>query len=429
LVKDFYYLARYQMQVPGTTGAAGAIIMPSGVPSHTLTRRNLNTVALRRKLLDPQMYLSDIQPDRCRKTCTCLASYPWFLAEDVEPYQSSEQTQAGWRAAAQQTITANWRGTPRNADDIRRSVDLCVEFQKHLGVETIILPSPLTRDHATDYAKEAEWLEIGAERSQHLAPGIPALATIAISDTCLRGFQPDENALIELILDQVSARARDGAYIVLEQANETTYNCTSANTVGSLLRLVFGLKQGGLGRIVVCYAGTAGLLTLLVGADAWATGWYRGERRLRLADIEQSEGRAMPAYYSHRAATEFHLTNDLARARDAGLLERIADQTDHSRELLRALRDNLTPQAVAPWQPRQSNVTAARAHFATALIRETERISRMNDDERIRYGTAWLEEASDIAAALYQVGEFNPRTELDHQRAWREAFSQLGART
>jgi hypothetical protein len=427
-VKDFYYLARYQMTVPGTANAAGAIIMPSGVPSHTLTRRNLNTQSLRRRLLDPQMYLSDLQPDRCRNTCTCLASYPWFLADGIAAYDSSHQTQAEWRAAMRDQITQNWRRTPATPDDIRRSVDLCISFQRSIGVEAIILPSPLTRDHTTDYSRELEWLEIGAERTRALAPELSALATVAISDTCLRGFRPQDNSLIDIILDQVSARAHDGAYLVLEQANETTYSCTSSNTVGSLLRLVHGLKAGGLRRIVVCYAGTAGLLTLLAGADAWATGWYRGERRLRLADIEQSEGRAMPAYYSHPAATEFHLANDLSRVRDAGMLDRIADETEFSRDLLRALQAGRTPNDVAPWQPRQSNVTAARAHFATAMIRETQRIAALDEAACIEYGTTWLREATEIAAALYQIGEFNPRTELDHQRAWREAFDGMFAR-
>jgi hypothetical protein len=422
-VKQFYYLAKFQMTVPGAEGAAGAIILPSGLPSHTLTRRDLDK-KLGRRLLDPQTYLSDLQPDRCRDTCTKLASYPWFLAENVPAYDSAQQTQAEWKAAVRNDITAMWRRPPTSPAQIQRAVDECISFQTRIGVEAIILPSPLTRDHASDYAREAEWLEIGFERAAALAPAVPTLATVAISDTCLRGFRPRDNTLIDIILDQVSARARAGAYVVLEQANETTYNCTSSNTVGSLLRLVSGLKAGGLARVIVCYAGTAGLLTLAVGADAWATGWYRSERRLKLADIEQSEGRAMPAYYSHPAATEFHLADDLTRIRDAGFLAPIADETPHSRDLLRALQAGRTPNEVAPWQPTQSNVTAARAHYATAMIRETRRIGELRDPaERIAYGIAWMQSATEIATALYQIGEFNPRTELDHQRAWREAFA------
>lgn len=426
-MKDFYYIARYKMRVPGADQAAGAIIMPSGIPSHTLSRRNLNTAALERRLLDPQMYLGGLQPDRCRNACTCLASYPWFLADGVAPYDSGQQSQAEWRAATQAEIAARWRPTPTAQADIARAVDECVRFQIQLGVEAIILPSPLTCDHASDYSRELEWLESGLERARQLAPERPALATIALSDTCLRGFRADENGLLELILDQVTARTQDGAYLVLEQANESTYNCTSENTVGAVLRLAQGLKRGGLRRVVVCYAGVAGLLTLLVGADAWATGWYRGERRLRLVDFEQTEGRALPAYYSHPAATEFHLANDLGRVRDAGFLDAIRDETDASRELIRALANGLNPQNVPAWAPTQGNVTAARTHFATAMIRETSRVTALDAPAALAYGTAWIQQAADTAAALYGVGSFNPRTELDHQRAWRDAFARAVA--
>ena len=424
-MKDFYFLAKFQMLVPGADGAAGGIIIPSGIASHTLARRTLSQPNLQRRLLDPQIYLSHLQADRCRGTCTKLASYPWFLAEDLAAYDSGQYTQAQWRAASETHITQHWRGTPSTTSDIRQSVDSCIDYQRNLGVEAIILPSPLTNDHASDYALESQWLETGVERSHDLAPHLPALVTIAISDTCLRGFTPTDNTLIDIILDQVTARAADGAYVVLEQANEITYNCTSANTLGALLRLVRGLKDGGLRRVIVSYAGTAGLLTLIAGADAWASGWYRSERRLRLTDFEQTEGRAMPAYYSHPAATEFHLVNDLTRVRDAGMLNLVRDETPDSGPLLAALDAGLRPQDVVPWQPRLSNVTAARSHYATAMIRETERIASLDAAAQITYGLDWIGSARDAAAALYGIGGFNQRTELDHQRAWRDAFEAV----
>src|SRR5581483_6302649 len=105
--------------------------------------------------------------------------------------------------------TGMWRRTPTTSDEIRRSVDECILFQRQIGVEAIILPSPLTRDHSSDYSVESEWLEIGAERAAAIASDRPALATIAVSDTCPRGFRPRDNTLIDIILDQVSARARD----------------------------------------------------------------------------------------------------------------------------------------------------------------------------------------------------------------------------
>jgi hypothetical protein len=427
LVKDFYYIARYQMAVPGTERATGAIIMPSGIASHTLSRRTMKGPAAQRRLLDPQVYLGDLQPDRCRKACSYLASYPWFLTDGIAKYDSAVQTQKQWKVTTQASIAARWRGVATSTKDIETVTEACVAFQIALGVEAILLPSPLIRDHASDYSREMEWLEIGLAAAHRLAPGLPRLATIAISDTCLRGFRPEDNTLLDLILDQVTARTPEGAYLVLEQANETTYNCTSENTVGALLRLTEGLKAGGLRRVIVCYAGVAGLLTLLVGADAWATGWYRGERRLRLVDFEQLEGRAMPAYYSHPTATEFHLANDLGRVRDRGFLDAIRDETPASEPLLRALAAGQNPQNVPAWAPTQGNVKAARTHFATAMIRETARVAMLDEAGALVYGRKWTQLAASTAASLYGVGSFNPRTELDHQRAWRDAFERAVA--
>ena len=120
-MKEFYFLAKFQMAVPGTDGAAGGIIIPSGIASHTLTRRDLDQPALQRRLLDPQVYLAHLQADRCRSTCTKLASYPWFLADGIAHYDSGQQTQAQWRRATEQTILEHWRGSPSTTADIQRS--------------------------------------------------------------------------------------------------------------------------------------------------------------------------------------------------------------------------------------------------------------------------------------------------------------------
>jgi hypothetical protein len=78
---------------------------------------------------------------------------------------------------------------------------------------------------------------------------------------------------------------------------------------------------------------------MAVGATGWASGWYRSERRLKLDDLlDDSGGPAKPAFYSHPLASELHPT-DLERARDAGMLDLVADVTPWSEGLLRALRD------------------------------------------------------------------------------------------
>jgi hypothetical protein len=238
-------------------------------------------------------------------------------------------------------------------------------------------------------------------------------------------MRPVDNALIDAIVDQVTSRAPEGAYLVLEQANEDGYYCTHPNTIGAVLRIIHGLKLGGIGRVVVSFAGTGGLLALAVGADTWSTGWYRGERRLRLVDFEQQEGRAVPAYYSHNLAGEFHLESDLDRATRAGFLPRIADVTVASEGLIRALERGTSTSAVPDWQYRQSNVAASIEHFLTVMSRETGVLSALNNNACLDYAQTWLETADNLASALYSVGSFNSRTSLNHQRSWREAFAQF----
>jgi hypothetical protein len=314
---------------------------------------------------------------------------------------------------------------PTSSEEIEDAVRICVTVQLGLGVESVILPSPLTTNPMGNYARELEWLDVGLDVSRATSTTISTLATIAISDTCLRGISPSDNLLLDVIIDQVSARSPDGAYVLLEQANEDGYYCTHPNTLGALLRLVHGLKIGGVGTVIVAFAGTAGLLALTVGADAWSTGWYRGERRLRLVDFEQQEGRAVPAYYSHALAGEIHLKSDVDRIVNAGFLGRIADVTLASAGLVRALSSGQAVSVVPEWQHRQSNVSASIEHFLLAMSRETAVLSGLSSQACIDYAQAWLERANRLASDLYSVGSFNPRTALNHQRSWAEAYGQF----
>src|SRR5262249_8567903 len=159
--------------------------------------------------------------------------------------------------------------------------------------------------------------------------------------------------------------------------------CTHPNTAGAILRLVDALKAK---RIVVGFAGVLGLLAIAVGADTWSTGWYRGERRLRLADFEDQEGRAYPTYYSHPLGGEIHLDADLDRIVSAGTFAILADLTPASERLVGALKAGRPAGSVADWAYLPSNVTAAQTHFLMALVRETKKLRRLSPADRIEYG-------------------------------------------
>lgn len=426
---EFFASARFKMAVPrGVQGIAGGLIIPSGIAQPVLIRRDLakRYPHLQRRLLDPQLYLATLNGAKCRGACVNLASYGWFDVTGIDPYDSKKYSQSEWKKRAEAKIHTAWPGAvPTSTKGIERAITACVATQNVLRCEAIILPSPLTSDPGTDYTAELKWLDEGLRIAEKLAANKPRLATVAVSDTCLRGIDPWSNQLLELILDQVTARQPEGAYLVLELANEHGYYCSHPNTIGALLRLAKGLKSGGMGRVFVAFAGIAGLLAVCAGADGWSTGWYRGERRLRLVDFEQPQGRANPSYYSHPLASEFHLQSDLDRVNAAKFLPRIVDETPASRGLLKALGGGRLVSSLPDWRYSQSNVSAAIEHFLTAAARETAVLASLTAEKRMEYGKKWLESAERLASDLYAIGPFNPRTELDHQTAWRSAFGKF----
>lgn len=327
---------------------------------------------LKRRLLDPQMYLAELNAASCRKACANLASYGWFPLTHEFPFDSSAQTQAEWREAVAESIETAWTArVPTDGNEIDDCIRNCLTVQKQLGVEALIIPAPLTQDINTTLADELEWLERGLLLSRTIGPDLPTYASIALSDVALRGPEPLSNPLLNIVLDQLTARGIRGAYIVPVMASEDSYYFTHPHTVGALLRLCDGLKAGGVERVVVSFAGTVGLVCLAAGADAWTTGWYRGQRRMRLSDFEIVEGRVVPAYYSHRLGGEFHMENDLDRAAASGFLNRIEDVTPASEGLLMALRGGGRVATVPEWEYRVGNKTASIEHFLIACSRET----------------------------------------------------------
>lgn len=424
---DLFASARFRMQLPeGVDGVSGGLIMPAALPYHTLVRRRLESFPhLSRRLLDPQLYLAGLAATSCRKACVNLASYGWFPAAQSK-YSSAKQTQATWRAHAAARIHSSWsRDLPTTTANIRSAVRSCLEVQSQLECEALILPSPLTTELATDYSTELAWLDAGLEETALMGSDLKRIATIAISDTCLRPVDPWSNQLLEIIIDQVTARDVAGVYLVLELANENGYYCSHPNTVGSLLRLVHALAEDGRRRVIVAFAGMLGLLAITAGADTWSTGWYRGERRLKLADLQDQTGRAHPSYYSHRLASELHLEEDLDRVVKAGLLPSIADVTSASSLLIKALKSGRTTASVAGWANQPSNIAAAQAHFLTVAARETERLRGLSKDGRLTYGADWVAEADRLASELYKIGSFHHRTELNHQAAWKQAYKRF----
>src|SRR5260221_12367642 len=103
---DLFHLAKYRMEPP-TPGFDGGIVLASGLPRHTLERRELDEWPhLKRRLLDPQMYLTGLAPSNAREACTKLISYPWFASADLEEFDSGRITQKEGTKKTKAKITA-----------------------------------------------------------------------------------------------------------------------------------------------------------------------------------------------------------------------------------------------------------------------------------------------------------------------------------
>jgi hypothetical protein len=428
-MKEFYAPARHQMAIPpGIKGITGGIIFPAGINQHTLSRRDLSKKYphLKRRLLDPQFYLSSLSAFTCRKACVNLSSYPWCLTNGAKAYESSKQSQSEWKAEANALIHRTWKSEiPKAISEINKVVAKCILFQEQLDCEAIILPCPLTIDFSSDIAVELAWLDVGLALAKQLAPNKPRLATIAISDSCLRSIDPWKNDLLTVIIDQITARTPEGAYIVIEQTNESAHYCANPNTIASLLRLVYELKEGGLQRIVVGLVGMAGLLAIAAGADAWTVGYYQSAQRVRLSDFDDHEGRAFPTYYTHKLAGEIHLENDLDKINEKGFLNRIEDVTPASKELIQALRSAKKVKNVPEWQYKQTNIAAANQHFLMVAARETQILAGKTKRECLQYAYDWLKSSEQLAVDLNSLGGFNPRTSLKHQASWLHSFESF----
>lgn len=428
-MKEFFVTAKWRMDIPDSLSPAGGVIMPSGLAAHELERRKLENKYpyLKRRLLDPQLYLLGLNAATARKACANLSSYPWFPVKSRKIYDSQKHKKPSQKKAFRDSVKADvpktWvRDLPTDDAKIADAIRQCLDLQNKLGVEAFILPAPLTIDINTSFDVELDWMERGMETAKALDANRPVYASIALSDTTVRGPDPWSNPLLDIVLDQVTARGVLNAYVVLEQSNEEGYYCTHPHSVGALLRLCDGLKSAGVTRIMIGYAGTAGLLTLAAGADAWTSGWLRSERRLKLADFEDPTGRAFPAYYSHPLAGELHLENDLDNAVAKGFLPRLADETSASKGLLAALRANKKSSVVAEWQHRMGNTPSSREHFLLASARETNALAAMSPAQARDATKAWLEKAEVLATDLYSVGSFNARTAVNHQAGWLAAF-------
>ena len=421
----YYYNAKYTFALPGQApqSIAGGIISAAAMPAGQLVRRDFRKYSyLQHRLFDPQLYLSSLDPNVARKSVLNLASWPWFCPEAAPEYDSNEHKSIkDWKDRHAENLLRNWPGCAvGNSEVIAKASRSAVKTQLDLGCEMVILPIPLTTLATQQFASQIEWIDAGIQACKELKVAVPVLATVAISDSVLRGVDATQNPLLHTISNQVSARSElAGVYILPEMASENGYVCTSRDTLLSVLLLTDDFVRGAGKIVVINYVGAFGAVASAAAGSVWSSGYYRSQRRLKLADFEENEGRTMPRYHSLKLAGDIGLEHDIESVyREFG--DRIFTNTKDGETLERALASGTYPPP--EWAYTPTNITAAAGHYNEAAHRLGQ-LSTQGQDKRVETVQRWLENATFWSRNLQKIGiKPSPQTELTHQAVWLDAF-------
>jgi hypothetical protein len=423
---SFFVNLGYSFTISKGTNPTGSMILASALPMHQLERRKFKDLHLKARWFDSQLYMSSLDSAVAIDHCSKLASYPWFGVNDLKEYQSALQTQKSWMDFAKANIRDIWKGNiPDSPPTIQLGVRESIDLQRRIGCCGVILPSPLTIEPGTNYQAELLWLDAGLDYFRKLNDcHLPVYATVALSDVCIRFSEPQENSLLELILDAVSAREVDGVYIIVEQASERddARHCANSRALRSVLHLVHAFSKDANLDVGVNFVGAFGLACKAAGAKWWASNWYKSLYRVRLAD-KVAGGRAFPSYWSYPIASDIHLDSNFDHIVEARLLSKIIDNTNACSGLLQAAQQFQSTKNVPAWAYRMSNVTAAREHYLLSIISQNLTLDTLTLDDQLNEVEKWLVNASSDCDAIDSILGDSSKTNTDHVRAWKEAFT------
>ena len=426
-----YLTFGYQQNLDPGIVPYGSLILASTITSHTLLRRKIDKLPhFKNRLFDPQLYMAGLDPNQSKAVCATLSSYPWFAVKELQEFDSDLQSQANWKKETLEKMISHWPRKPINPDEepelVNDAIRDCIDFQLRVGCEAIILPSPLTSDPGTDYSHELYWLDRGLEYiSSKLISSLPIYATVALNDNCLRYSDPLANPLLALILDTVGAREINGVYLVVEVGSESnmTRHISNTRVLWSALHMTHLFKNDCRIKVGVNFFGPFGLALEAAGADFWATGWYKSEYRLRLADKIRG-GLAYPSYWSYPAAADIHLENDFDTLNSKGFLNRFANQTPACAGLLKAASQGARVRSVPDWQYRTNNVTAAKNHYRYSVIQSENSFGQLSVQARLDYiENQWLSPAASLCSQIKSTLGPQAKTNPDHVQAWLDAFT------
>jgi hypothetical protein len=408
-------------------GVAGGIIAASAMPRMALMRRQRKLEQqypwLVHRLLDPQLYLATL-PGTAKHAAN-LATYPWFGAP-VPQYDSQQhKVVADWMRLNDRELRAAWEGKTHHPT---LAASAAVDLQLKFGVEAIILPGLLTATPSDQFEPELEYIDAGIKYSMLRNIKIPIYASVVITDSVLRGISPLENSLLRTISDQIAARQQlDGVYLVIEQSADRghCYNCEEGCL--AILLLIDDLNRGAGKQVIINYAGFFGALCMAAGASIWASGHYRSQRRLKLADEEEDGGSAFPRYYSPALLGDIGLKENVDLTFQSSLREWLfKPRTKASETLASALAKRRRAAEVLDWAYEQANTQAAAEHYYEICVLADAFLKEMPVKRRLRAAQHWLETAARLAEKISVLDGYKKGTHTDvgHQKVWLSAFNK-----
>ncbi len=402
----------YSWKLPSVLdGLQGAVLLAVHNNSARVERER-RSAELQRFLMDPQLYLSTLDPRGRTKACARLASYRWFQVPNVEAYDSSQGGRREWESDLRSRIEDLWPGRPpSDEDDINRACVDAVEFQERIGCTHVIIPAPLIAEREDEGESAGIWLDAGIQAARELDVTLPLLATVAISEGVLNDAAFRDDGLIEGVVDHITSRGGevDGVYIVIMQTRWPSHPFqASPEVIKAYLQLSSRFRNAGLGEVIVNFADLAGLLACGVGATGFATGPSSSLRCINIEGfLDEGGGIALPYYYSHKTAGEYLSETDLDRIVEARAFRAIVDRTKFSEALVRTLLRGGSAASVPGWAESQNNRRDAHQHFVQRMLDEGQRLAQLPTlDQRLERIRDWLDDAE--AKALFverRVGE------------------------
>lgn len=153
-----------------------------------------------------------------KKTYKKLASYPWY--NNTPPvYTSSEFKISDFKKQYDEDSSAlSCLSIPTDDTSIRQRIQACLDFQKSLGVNALIVPTPLANNYEDEFSIQLQWINIAIDMKDNYS--LPLYATIALSEDIISNQTFDENRVLQTAIDNLSVIDElSGFYLVIERTS------------------------------------------------------------------------------------------------------------------------------------------------------------------------------------------------------------------